>query len=367
MIRSPRQAFTLIELLVVIAIIAILIGLLLPAVQKVREAAARISCTNNLKQLALAALNYESAYRALPFNAITKNNNQPPYIPYAQGTVPTPGNTGGTQGRCSGLVPLLPFVEQNNVYPAYTFNVDWSDPMNVNALTIPFALFRCPSSPSDGNVTPYATTYIGPGNDAFAPPSAPGSGTNIFGKKVYPGIAISPTGWTSDYAPLAQVKSVKDSTGFEIGYANPIVAAALPVFSKGALRQNGKTKILEIRDGTSNTTLYSEAAGRSQQCFAGRTCVPYDATKITGPIWADSDNRLTVTGTDSTGQKNFGTGPCAMNCNNLQGDIYSFHTGGANIAFADGSVRFVAETIPITSLAALVTKAGGEVVDMSAF
>jgi prepilin-type N-terminal cleavage/methylation domain-containing protein/prepilin-type processing-associated H-X9-DG protein len=363
------SGFTLIELLVVIAIIAILIGLLLPAVQKVREAGNRLSCLNNLKQLGLAAMNYESTYRGLPHDAITKNNNQPPYIPFVAGTVPTPGQTNGTQGRCSGLVPLLPFVEQNNIYPLYTFNVDWSDPMNANVLTIPFKLFRCPSSPSgDSLVPPYASTYISPGNDAFAPPSSPGSKTNIYGKKVYPTAASTATGWTSDYAPLAQVKTLKDANGAEIAYFNPIVAAAYPgTPSKGAMRQNGPTRIAEITDGTSSTTLYSEAAGRSMQYFADRVPVPYDATKITGPIWADSDNRLTVTGTDPTGETDFGTGPCAMNCNNLQGDIYSFHTGGANIAFADGSVHFVNESISIVTLAALVTKAGGEVIDSSSY
>jgi prepilin-type N-terminal cleavage/methylation domain-containing protein/prepilin-type processing-associated H-X9-DG protein len=368
--ECKRPAFTLIELLVVIAIIAILIGLLLPAVQKVREAAARISCTNNLKQMGLAAMNYESTYGGLPYNAITKNNNQTPFIPYVSGTVPAPGNTGGTQGRCSGLVPLLPFVEQNNITPIYNFNVDWSDPRNANALTIPFKLFRCPSSPSSSTlVAPYATTYIAPGNDAFAPPSAPGSTTNIYGKKVYPALSNTSTGWTSDYAPLAQIKTTKDAYGAEIGAANPLLTGIYTAGTvlKGAMRQNGPTRITEITDGTSNTTLYSEAAGRDMQYYTGRRGVPYDSTSITGPIWADSDNRLTVTGTDATGTTSFGKGPCVMNCNNLQGDIYSFHSGGANIVFADGSVHFVRETISIQVLSALVTKAGGEVIDANSY
>jgi prepilin-type N-terminal cleavage/methylation domain-containing protein/prepilin-type processing-associated H-X9-DG protein len=366
--RRPRRGFTLIELLVVIAIIAILIGLLLPAVQKVREAAARIKCTNNLKQLGLAALNYESAYGGLPHGGITKNKNQPPYIPYQQGYVASAGNVGGTQGRSSPLVPLLPFVEQNNIYPIYTFGLDWGDPANVNALTIKFALFRCPSSTSgDGMVPAYASDYIAPGNDAFAPPSSPGSSTNILGAKVYKATtnANGSTGWTSDYTSIAQVKTTKDSLGADLAFANPVVLAAYPgIPSKGALRQNGPTKITEISDGTSNTTLYSEAAGRAQQCYTGKKCVAYD-TSLTGQIWADSDNRITVTGTDATGTTSFGTGTCVMNCNNLQGDIYSFHTGGANVCFADGSVRFLRDSIPITTLIAMVTKAGGEVVDMS--
>ncbi len=135
--------------------------------------------------------------------------------------------------------------------------------------------------------------------------------------------------------------------------------------SKGALRQNGFTPIVQITDGTSSTALYSEAAGRVAQYYANGK---FGGTaNITGPIWADSDNRLTVTGTDATGTTSFGTGPCAMNCNNLQGDIYSFHPGGANIVFADGSVHFVQASISIAVLAALVTKGGGEVIDASSY
>jgi prepilin-type N-terminal cleavage/methylation domain-containing protein/prepilin-type processing-associated H-X9-DG protein len=372
---SRRQAFTLIELLVVIAIIAILIGLLLPAVQKVREAAARLKCQNNLKQLGLAALNYESANGALPYNAITKNNSQPPYIPFQAGYVASPGNYNGTQGRCSGLVPLLPYVEQNNVFPLYTFGLDWSDPANASVITLQFKLFRCPSAPTTDSPFTYetnATNYISGGNNSFAPPSFPGSPTNTLGGKVYPTTKTTPTGWVGDYAAIGQVKTTKDASGAEIAFTNPLVAAAYTAFpgfgAKGATRQNGTTRILEITDGTSQTTLYSEAAGRDRQCYTGGKCQAYAAgTSFTGQIWADSDNRITVTGTDATGTTSFGSGPCAMNCNNLQGDIYAFHVGGANIGFADGSVKSVNSSINIATLAALVTKAGGEVVDASSY
>ncbi|HEX4609463.1 MAG TPA: DUF1559 domain-containing protein [Urbifossiella sp.] len=373
---TPRHfrsgsGFTLIELLVVIAIIAILIGLLLPAVQKVREAAARAKCQNNLKQLALAALNYESALGVLPHNGITKNNSQPPYIPWQSGAVPAPGNAGGTQGRCSGLVPLLPYVEQNAVYPLYVFGVDWSDPSNTSAITLQFALFRCPSSTTGDAAVAYSTTYISGGNNSFASPNAPGSGTNVLGAKVYPTTKNTSTGWVADYAPATQVKTSKDSNGVEIAYANPLVVAAWPTFpgqgSKGALRQNGPTRITEITDGTSNTVFYSEAAGRDRQCVTGGKCTTFDPTQFTGMVWADSDNRITVTGTSADGQSAFGTGPCVMNCNNLQGDIYAFHTGGANVSFADGSVRFVKASVSIGTLVALVTKGGSEVVSPDNF
>ena len=171
-------------------------------------------------------------------------------------------------------------------------------------------------------------------------------------------------GYPGDYAPIAQIKTTKDSTGAEIAFTNTVVAAGVPwagAGSKGALRQNGTTKITEITDGTSNTTLYSEIAGRDRTCL-GRTCsAPYSTT---GAIWADSDNRITVTGTNADGSSNK-SGTSCMNVSNVSGDIYSFHTGGANVCFADGSVKFLRDSIPITTLAAIVTKGGGEVVDLS--
>src|SRR5262249_52711574 len=157
------------------------------------------------------------------------------------------------------------------------------------------------------------------GNDAFAPPSFSGSTTNIYGGPVYPSTKSTSTGWTADYAPLNQVKTKKDAHGAEIAPAHPLLPPGYPgAPRKGAMRQNGTTRIAEILDGTTHTTLYSEAAGRDMQCYAGRTCTAYDNKKITGPIWADSDNRITVTGTDTTGQGSIGAGPCVMNCNNLQ-------------------------------------------------
>ena len=366
---SPR-GFTLIELLVVIAIIAILISMLLPAVQSARESARRMQCTNNLKQLALAAMNFESSMQGFPFNAITKNNSQVPYIPYdPQGSdLPRAGYYGGTQGRQSGMVPLLPYMEQNDVYPLYCFNKDWSDPSNAASLQLRFSSMKCPSTPDEGVVT-YPTNsanYITPvnKNSAFAPP-APGSiTTNILGAALYATTKCTPTGWSGDYAGIGQVKTTKNAAGAEIAFTNTTcVNVPFKGFgSKGATIQNDKTPTAFITDGTSHTTLYSERCGKSKQYYKSR--VPDLSVAIqTGAIWADADNRITVTGSSSDGKAFFGQGPCVVNCNNQQGDIYSFHSGGANVAFADGHVVFMNDSLDINVLVSLVTRGGGEVVD----
>src|ERR1019366_6233523 len=126
------------------------------------------------------------------------------------------------------------------------------------------------------------------------------------------------TGFTGDYAGINQVKTTKDALGAENGFANPLVTwTFVSGGSKGAMLQNGKTAIAQITDGTSNTTLYAEAAGRSMQCYTGNACSPVALS--TGPIWASSDNRITVTGTEPDGMNTriaFGNPPYVFNCNN---------------------------------------------------
>lgn len=357
---QKSRGFTLIELLVVIAIIAILVSLLLPAVQTAREAARRTQCINNLRQLGLAAMNFESAKGGFPYNAITKNNSQNPYIPWDSTGV-------GTQGRCSIMVPMLPYMEQDAISSIYTFNVDCFDPANVNVIQFGFPLMRCPSNPITDSLVTYVgggASYISGGNASFAPPSSPGSKTNVLGGKVYsPTVTVNPTGYMGDYAGIGQVKTTKNALGGEIAFANPLVTVPWSgAASKGATRQNALTKIGEIIDGTSNTTLFSEATARALQFYADRTSLQLPSG-ATGIIWADSDNRITVTGTSPDGRSAIGSGPCVINCNNQSGDIYSFHPGGANICYADGHVGFVSTSIGLNILVALVTKGGKEVVE----
>jgi prepilin-type N-terminal cleavage/methylation domain-containing protein len=140
----PRKAFALIELLVVLAILAVLIALLVPAVQKVREAANRIKCTNNLKQLGLALHSYHDSHGALPPGVVADSSDL-------------------RNGRHSGLVFLLPHLEQQALYDRYQLGLSWKDPANRTVAQTRVAGFLCPSGPNqvpqDGGLPGAATDY----------------------------------------------------------------------------------------------------------------------------------------------------------------------------------------------------------------
>jgi prepilin-type N-terminal cleavage/methylation domain-containing protein/prepilin-type processing-associated H-X9-DG protein len=304
-----RRGFTLIELLVVIAIIAILIGLLLPAVQKVREAAARMSCSNNLKQWALAGQNYHSAYDQFP-----------PGINKA-----SPDAT----RRFNWVIALLPYMEQDGIYQRYnqnpaTWNTNYFDAVNTfGGPNAPIALtFKAMACPSDAGM---------PGDHKDTTQSPPQQWA-LISYKANAGTVAYPNG-----------SETKDGI-FWVGHAG--------------------VRILEITDGTSNTFFMGERNSRDPiyDQYTG------DLLHYWGWAYYASNAGDVLSGTavplNFVLPNNF---PSLTNSQQVlmvvqrRGGFGSGHTGGANFALADGSVRFIPNSIAPAVYAGLGTRAGDEV------
>jgi prepilin-type N-terminal cleavage/methylation domain-containing protein/prepilin-type processing-associated H-X9-DG protein len=299
--RHPR-GFTLIELLVVIAIIAILIGLLLPAVQKVREAAARMKCSNNLKQLAIAVHSYHDANSRFPYSA------GPGYAFNATGT-----------NSWSWIARTLPYIEQGNLYAAGGLG---SNPMPslasvpaVVATQIP--TFQCPSDPNSSTART-DTADISPT-------------VSTVGITNYKGVCGNNWGWGANaYTPPSGSYNGLDA-GNGIFYRTDY---------------NRSLTMTSITDGTSNTLMIGEDLIAINKWAAW----PY-FNAATGTCAIPLNNALVA---GQPGYGNPGDWP----------DVYSFrsrHTNGANFALADGSVRFVNQSISLTTYRNAATYAGGEV------
>jgi prepilin-type N-terminal cleavage/methylation domain-containing protein len=339
-----REAFTLIELLVVIAIIGILIALLLPAVQKVREAANRLKCSNNLKQLSLAVHNYESNFNTLPPGA---------------GPLPTHDNDWADDSRPSVQALLLPYIEQSNKYNQFDFTWEInSSVQNRAARAQDVAIYLCPSDPSTAAFS-----------EAGAP--APDGRSNYFGNagaSAYSGNLDAAT------AGLFNFESNEK------------------VFNKGGVLIS--VRIAEITDGTSNTAMFAEvkrgnSAGSGPRVdlwdaryfgFSGDDAVPSSTCNTAGNSLRYSGlkyyrNLMTTSVYTHTMPPNSSGGDC-IDLNARAGDggaaflaahiaARSFHTGGVNVACADGSVRFIHNAIDPITWRALGTRGGGEAVNAS--
>jgi prepilin-type N-terminal cleavage/methylation domain-containing protein/prepilin-type processing-associated H-X9-DG protein len=307
--RSRHSAFTLIELLVVIAIIAILIGLLLPAVQKVREAASRAQCTNNLKQLGLACHNHADTYGGLPYC---------PYNPGLGGSLKMPYQP--WSAAHGWTVDVLPFIEQQNVYNIYNMNAPWGGPNNSVAAATKIKVFICPSAP---------------GGDQSGARNIPNNRGPL------------------DYIGLFNVNSVAQQY---VGFVVPNDPTGM-----GALGRNIRRPLTNITDGTSNTFLLVEDAGRNQHWVMGKYVGQGIYAGSEAGAWANPFNGACfdwIWGWNPA--TNTQGGPCAVNCSN-GGDIYAFHMGGANVLLVDGSVHFLNQSTPLGVVVELTTRSGGEV------
>jgi prepilin-type N-terminal cleavage/methylation domain-containing protein/prepilin-type processing-associated H-X9-DG protein len=315
--RARRGAFTLIELLVVIAIIAILIGLLLPAVQKVREAAARMKCSNNLKQIGLAVHNYHDTNGKLP-------------------------NAYDARTGLSWHVLILPYIEQDNLYKQFDLTnssfvhtiVGRNNPHGLRKL----AAYLCPSCPLTEQAFGAPNNTNGPSDLIPANTGQPAAIPHYYGVN-------GPRGTNPATA-----------TAYPVGTA---LHEGVPVATTGIFQRDGDHRLTGITDGTSNTLMIAEMSWVSPRfgtryrtwvrggeeyagVVAGRPSFVVSCRNVTNAINSIFSANLIVPYNDVP----FG----------------SMHPGGMNAGFGDGSVRFLSQNLDMATYRALASRDGGEVI-----
>jgi prepilin-type N-terminal cleavage/methylation domain-containing protein/prepilin-type processing-associated H-X9-DG protein len=379
--RRRKSAFTLVELLVVIAIIAVLVSLLLPAIQKVRQAASRTKCSNNLRQIGIAALSYESSNRGLP------RSGEHVWID------PT-GVLRKVQDLQSPFILLMPHIEQASVAESYDLRFRYNQtPGNIAASGATPAIFYCPENPlagdrvnnrdsqgfgcSDYTSLPY--TQLGAdGSDgsrySVATPGPNGETSPKFWHcaltgKAYPDAYYRD--FTSILTPGDGAVFVSASKVWQLDQ-NLNTTLNAPIDA-----QYGSPKIDEIIDGTSTTVMFAEDVGQNERMLDPTVTTPANKNSYVDPVtgnasrqwrWANPDItsgqskkiNSAKKGTYTTVDPNDGCAWATHDCG-PNSEVFSFHGNGAHYVFADGHVVYIRESASKAVLRALATRNEGKV------
>lgn len=322
--RAPLRAFTLIELLVVIAIIAILVSLLLPAVQQAREAARKTQCRNNLKQFGLAMHNYLDVCKVFP-----KGGSG---LPLPDSAVVNPSaalqaSWAKTSRFVSWGTALLPYLDQASIYNQWNMEKWYLQPENQKLAQTQLQVFICPSNPNSGAMRSNGDT--------------PTSGTQ-YGRNDYAGNygerglrCFPATNCANNYAELSDGNS---------GGRGPM-----------RLGSESMVGVRDVTDGLTNTILIGEAANAIFGAWAAQKNLMDQSGPLNGIMSIKS---------------NWGNcqlvGPIApegsLGCDSGHQDFHAYHTGGAFFTFCDGSVQWLSQNMDIRTLAALLSRNGGETI-----
>lgn len=358
-VTHVKSGFTLVELLVVIAIIGILVGLLLPAVQAAREAARRMQCTNNLKQIGLGVHNFESAFKKLP----------------ASGQCGSTGSTTTPYMIHSTATQILPYIEQINVYNM--FNHD-ANPVTAYSATPSGAHFLTPSG------CLIHAKARGLAYDDPAHPAGQRAAKTQIPSFICPTTPLSPQGrdpvhgygvWDYMFIDLTDIMEIVGNAQYG-ERTQPTGTAAWQAQAKGGMLDCDGGAIGRVTDGTSNTLLCIEDAGRAHPNVGTFGSLSQRKTPLSSPAdqvamssgpngrrmfaWADADavtngfsgpSNAIAPGSKKAGINNYaqpmgGPAQCRWSVNNCgpNDEPFSFHTGGVNAAMGDGSVRFVSSS-----------------------
>jgi len=374
---KERRGFTLIELLVVIAIIAVLIALLLPAVQSAREAARRIQCTNNLKQLALSLHNYNSAVGALPPGIVNTT---------AYGGQSPPGSL-STWTAWSAQSLLLPYVEQGPLYNAANFS--WTccyvgaqaDATNKTVYNTRIAAFLCPSDGLAGQQN--INSYHGSIGTSTVQYPTDGVTTGVF--QVYN---------SNNSCSSVNLASITDGTSNTIAFGEGLVgdytknsnyrgngmagAADVAVVSGSSGTpiggNNSESNPAAVLQALSNCNAFWQGSALAT-CSGYTACCMVGVKQYDGQLWALGERGYTLFNTIvPPNSKQYpwrncrltSCLPCAPEGSSFI-NASSFHPGGANFAFADGSVRFIKDSVSMLTYQAIGTRNGGEVVSSDSY